>query len=220
VKILIFGATGSAGGSVLRACLADPAVERIHAIARRLPAVADERLRICLHEDFLDYATVYQAFAGIDACLFCLGKSVSQVSGEAEYRMITHDYALAAAHALEQASPGAVFHYVSGRGTNAHGRLMWARVKGQTERELIDRMSAVCWRPAAIAGEPSDSAPWLYQVLGPAISLLKPFRSLYIDGQDLGRAMLQATRDGTRGRIFENAEIRAIADRARTAART
>jgi hypothetical protein len=44
---------------------------------------------------------------------------------------------------------------------------------------------------------------------------LKPFPSLYIHGHDLGRAMLQATIENIRGRIFENAEIRQIAARAK-----
>jgi hypothetical protein len=89
---------------------------------------------------------------------------------------------------------------------------MWARVKGQTERELIDLYGAVCWRPAAIDGERSASAPWFFHVFLPLYKLLRPFRSLYIDGQDLGRAMLQTTRAGVRGRIFENAEIRDIVE--------
>ena len=43
--------------------------------------------------------------------------------------------------------------------------------------------------------------------------LLRPFRSLYVSGDDIGRAMLQATRERLRGRIVENAELRAIAAR-------
>ena len=91
---------------------------------------------------------------------------------------------------------------------------MWARVKAETERELMDLVEAVCWRPAAIDGTPSDNAPRAYKVLRPLFRLLKPFRSLYISGEDLGRAMLRATAEGMRGRILENAEIREIAERA------
>jgi hypothetical protein len=43
--------------------------------------------------------------------------------------------------------------------------------------------------------------------------LLKPFRSLYVEGEDLGRAMIQATIENIRGRVIENAEIREIAGR-------
>jgi hypothetical protein len=37
---------------------------------------------------------------------------------------------------------------------------------------------------------------------------------LYVHGHDLGRAMLQATKEGLRRKVIENPEIRAIAARA------
>jgi hypothetical protein len=92
---------------------------------------------------------------------------------------------------------------------------MWARVKGETERDLMDQFDAVCWRPAAIDGVPSQSEPRLFKILRPLLRLLlRPFRSLYIQGEDLGRAMLLGAAEGMRGRIVENAEIRDLADRA------
>jgi uncharacterized protein YbjT (DUF2867 family) len=148
--------------------------------------------------------------------LFCLGKSVRQVSGESEYRTITYDYALAAARTLRGLSAAAVFHYISGQGTNLTSRFMWARVKAEAERDLMAQFQAVCWRPSSIDGMPSASEPALYKAFRPvARTLLSSFRSLYVTGEDIGRAMLQATRDGVRGRVFENAEIRDLADRYR-----
>jgi uncharacterized protein YbjT (DUF2867 family) len=79
MKILIFGATGSAGGSVLRACLASPAVEEVRAIARRPLSLTDPKLRVIVHGDYLDYSKIEDAFAEVDACLFCLGISATQV---------------------------------------------------------------------------------------------------------------------------------------------
>lgn len=213
MKVLVFGATGSAGGSVLHACLATPRVEEVRVITRRPLQLADSKLRGFFHQDFLDYGAVTDAFAGVDACLFCLGISVTQVAGEAEYRRITHDFALAAAGALQLRSPAAVFHFISGQGAGLDSRMMWARVKAETERDLIALVDAVCWRPAFIDGATSPSGPRLYQALRPAFRLLKGFRSLYVAGEDIGRAMLQATAEGMRGRTFENAEIREIAAR-------
>jgi uncharacterized protein YbjT (DUF2867 family) len=213
MKILIFGATGSAGGSVLRACLASPVVEEVRAIARRPLSLADPKLHVLVHGDYLDYSQIEDAFAGVDACLFCLGISATQVSGEAEYRRITHDFALAAARALRARSPEAAFHFISGQGANVESRFMWARVKGETERDLIAAVDAVCWRPAAIDGVPSRSEPRMFKILRPVFRLLSPFRSLYVKGEDLGRAMLLAAAEDMRGRILENAEIRDLADR-------
>lgn len=214
MKILLFGASGSAGGSVLRACLASPAVESVRAITRRPLAIAHPKLQVVVHRDFHDFSDIAQTFADIDACLYCLGISATQVPGEAEYRRITYDIALAAAGALRDSSPGAVFHFVSGQGAGLDSRFMWARVKAETERDLIARFDAVCWRPAAIDGEPSESEPRLYKNLRPLFRLLRPFRSLYIEGKDLGRAMLQATAEGMRGHIVANREIRNLAERA------
>jgi uncharacterized protein YbjT (DUF2867 family) len=212
--VLVFGASGSAGGSVLRACLAAPFVREVRAITRRPLGLAHDKLRVFLHDDYEDYGAANQAFAGVSACLFCLGVSVTQVSGEREYRKITHDFTLAAARALAAASPRAAFHYISGQGTRLDSRFMWARVKGETERELIELFRADCWRPAAIGGVPSASGPWLFRLVRPLCRLLAPFRNLYVSGEDLGRAMLQATAEDLHGRIIENREIRALAERA------
>ena len=52
-------------------------------------------------------------------------------------------------------------------------------------------------------------------MMPPALRVLKPFRSLYVAGDDLGRAMLQATKENLRRRAIGNAEIRALAKRFR-----
>jgi uncharacterized protein YbjT (DUF2867 family) len=214
MKVLLFGATGSAGGCVLRMCLAHPAVEEVRAITRRPLAPTHPKLTVVIHSNYQDFASVAAAMRGVDACLYCLGISVSQVSGEPEYRRITRDFGVAAARALVAQSPLATFHFLSGRGASVDSRFMWARVKGETERELMDLVEAVCWRPAAIDGMPSASEPLKYRLLRPLLRVFRPFRGLYVTGDDIGRAMLQATIEKMRRRIVSNAEIRNLADRA------
>ena len=209
MNVLIFGATGSAGGSVLRACLASTIVNEVRTITRRQLPLDHPKLRSFVHGDFLDFAPVAAAFDGADALLFCLGASITQVSND-EYRRITHDYAIAAATLLKAKNPDAAFHFISGQGTRPDSRVTWSRIKGETENDLMDLIGAVCWRPAAIDGERVGT----YRMLQPFYRILRPFRSLYIDGQDLGRAMLQATKETLRRRVIENREIREIAERA------
>jgi hypothetical protein len=212
MKILLFGATGMVGNAVLDACLAASIVEEIRAITRRALMNTSPKLRTYVHKDFLDYSTAQEAFRGIDACLFYLGTSVMQVSKE-DYRKVSYSMPLAAAEMLKQQSPGAAFHYISGKGTSATSRMEWARVKAQAEQDLIALIGANCWRPAYIDAKPSASMPKFYAWFVPIGRLAKPFSSFYVHGHDLGRAMLQATRENLRRRIIENPEIRQIAAR-------
>jgi uncharacterized protein YbjT (DUF2867 family) len=201
---------------VLRVCLGAGAVTEVRAIVRRPLGFAHPKLREVTHDNFTDFTTTADAFTGVDACFYCLGKSVRQVSGEGEYRTITYDYALAAARALRERSPAAVFHFISGAGVALDSQFMWARVKAETERDLLAQFQAVCYRPASIDGMPSASEPKAYKAFRPiARIVLKPFRSLYVSGDDIGLAMLQAAADRIRDRIIENAVIRDMADGAR-----
>jgi uncharacterized protein YbjT (DUF2867 family) len=212
MKILLFGATGSAGSAVLDACLAASVVDEVRVITRHPLMHTNAKLRAFVHKDFLDYSTVEEAFRDIDACLFCLGVSVTQVSNE-DYRTVTYSYTLAAANMLKRHSPSAIFHYISGRGTNPKSRMFWSQVKAQVEQDLIALVQADCWRPAFIDAKPSPNLLKAYALFYPILRLLKPFPTLYINGQDLGRAMLQATIENLRGRTIENPEIRQIAAR-------
>jgi uncharacterized protein YbjT (DUF2867 family) len=212
VTVLMFGASGSAGGSVLVAALLSPDVREVRAVTRRPLGLAHAKLTEVRHDDYVSYAPIASMFTGVDACFYCLGKSVRQVAGAAEYRHLTYDFALAAARTLAEFSPDAVFHFLSGQGARIDSRFMWARVKAETERDLVEQFDAVCWRPGMIDGVPSRSEPIGYKIWRPVGRvLLGPFKSLYVTGDDIGRAMILATRQGVRGRVIENAEIRRLA---------
>ena len=91
---------------------------------------------------------------------------------------------------------------------------MWARVKAEAERDLMKDYDAVCFRPAMIGGTPGAPPPFYLEVLRPVLTFLfRPFKSMYIESDDIGRAMLEATRQGLRRRIFENPEMRDLARR-------
>jgi uncharacterized protein YbjT (DUF2867 family) len=212
MKVMVFGASGTAGGAVLQAVLKAAMVDEVRTVVRR--PLGWSHLKLCefVHTDYLDYRQIAEAFRSIDACLFCLGVSVTQVSKE-KFVEISHDYAIAAARKLKAESPGAAFHYISGAGTRAESATFWSRVKGQTENELMEMIGADCWRPAFIDAQPSASLPKIYAMLRPVLRLLKPSHSMYVAGEDLGPAMLEATRENLRAQVIENAQIRELAAR-------
>ena len=216
LRVALFGATGLAGGGVLRSCVNAPEVGSIVAVTRRPLEISNPKLQELVVKDFatLDAGS---SLTNVDACLYCLGTASSGVK-EADYRVITKTYALEAARVLKAASPSHTFHFVSGNGTSLESRFMWARVKAETEEALkmFGLASVVCYRPAAILSNRLPSrAPASLRVAYPLIRLLRYVRAWSVDANDLGLAMLQCQVEGVRDRTLENVAIRDAADRYR-----
>jgi uncharacterized protein YbjT (DUF2867 family) len=216
MKIILFGATGMVGQGVLLECLRDAGVERVLAVGRSPTAQRDPKLVELIHENFTDYSAIEPQLTGFDACFFCL--SVSSIGmDEARYRHLTYDITLATATTLARLNPGMVFTYVTGRGTDSTegGSLMWARVKGKTENDLLKLpfKAAYMFRPAGIQplhGVRSKTA-WvqaIYVVASPLLSYLVRAAPKYMTTSErLGRAMLKVVRDGYPKPVLESEDI-------------
>jgi uncharacterized protein YbjT (DUF2867 family) len=216
MKVIIFGASGMVGQGVLRECLVDASVERVLSVARRTRGKQDAKLREILHADFFDYAAIESELTGYDACFFCLG--VSSVGMDAErYRHLTYDLTMAAATTLARLNPGMVFTYVTGRGTDSteQGSLMWARVKGKTENDLLKLpfKAAYMFRPAGIQplhGVRSNLA-WaqpIYVATAPLLGwLVRVAPGSMTTTERVGRAMISVVRNGYPKPVLESADI-------------
>ncbi len=169
MKLLVFGATGLAGSGVLRACLDAPEVSEVRVVVRRSTGVSDPKLREFIHDNYLEYVPIADAFSGVDACFFCLGVSVSKAPVEADYRRIHQAYPIAAATMLRATSPAAPFQYLSGKSTDLNSRWMWARVKAEAERDLIAAFAANCFRPGMIDGTGPSSQAAIVDALRPVL---------------------------------------------------
>lgn len=223
MNVIIFGATGMVGQGVLRECLRDDAVRRVLVVGRGTVGLRHPKLREILRSDVGDLAQAAAEgeLSGYDACFFCLGVS-SVGMKEAAYREVTHDLTLAVAGTVCERNPGLVFTYVSGAGTDSteRGRSMWARVKGQTENELLALpMDAYMFRPGYIQAGPgvvSKTALYriLYRLISPAYPLLRRmFPNAVTSTAEIGRAMLAVAADGADTRLLGPREINALAAR-------
>ncbi|MEO8276844.1 MAG: hypothetical protein ABI639_11545 [Thermoanaerobaculia bacterium] len=215
MKILILGATGAAGGSLLDVARRDRRVAEIRTISRQPIEGAATRETGYLHSDLFDYTAIAAAFRGLDAAFFCVGRSVTQVGDEVEYRKLAWQAPQVAARALADGSPAAVLHYLSGQGASRTSPQMWARVKAEAEMILMERHGAVCWRPGAIDATRTAGWPFFYRGVIRAMRYVFPSRRYYVRGEDLALAILEVASENVRGRIYENPEIRALADHAR-----
>lgn len=219
MKVILFGATGMVGQGVLRECLLDADVETVLAVGRSPTGVQNAKLREIVHDNFLDFSTILSQLAGYDACFFCLGVSSVGMSEE-RYRHLTYDITLAAATTLSKLNPGMVFVYVTGQGTDSteQGRLMWARVKGKTENDLLKLpfKAAYMFRPAGIQplhGVRSRTA-WvqaIYVVASPLLTWLDRVAPKYMTTtEQVGRAMIKVARDGYPKPVLESEDINRV----------
>ena len=216
MRVILFGASGMVGQGVLRECLLDPEVTAVLSIVRSSTGQQHTKLREIIHKDFLDYASTESEFAGFDCCFFCLGVSSAGMSEES-YRRVTHDITLAAAKTLVKLNSHLTFVFVSGAGTDSseHGRVMWARVKGQTENALLSLpfKAAYMFRPGVIVplyGIRSRTMLYRvpYAVLGPLLPFLERHFPKYVTTTEkLGRAMLIAAKQGAPKPILESSDI-------------
>jgi uncharacterized protein YbjT (DUF2867 family) len=152
-KVIITGATGMVGKGVLLECLDHASIEEVLAIGRNSPGISHPKLKELIVKDFTDFSGVSNQLHGYDGCFFCMGISAAGLQEEV-YKKITYDSTLSLAKTLLAINPGMTFNYVSGQGTDSteKGRMMWARVKGKTENELLHLgfRQAFMFRPGAI----------------------------------------------------------------------
>ena len=216
MKVILFGGSGMVGQGVLRECLVDPGVETVLSIGRSPLGLQHPKLREIRHNDFTDYAAIEPQLAGYDACFFCLGVS-SIGMAEERYRHLTYDITMAAPRTLVRLNPAMVFTYVTGRGTDSteKGPLMWARVKGKTENDLLKLpfKAAYMFRPPGIQplhGVRSKTA-WIntiYFVTAPLLSfLVRAAPNHMTTSERLGRAMISVVRNGYPAPVLESADI-------------
>ena len=219
MKVVPFGATGMVGQGCQRECLLDADVESVLAVGRSLSGQRHAKLHEIVHDNFFDFSSLESQLAGYDACFFCLGVS-SVGMNEERYRHLTYGITLAAARTLSRLNPGMVFIYVTGRGTDSteQGPLMWARVKGKTENDLLKLpfKAAYMFRPAGIQplhGIRSKTG-WvqaIYVAAAPLLSLLNRIAPKYMTTtEQVGRAMIKVARDGYPRPVLESEDINRV----------
>jgi len=219
LNVILFGASGMVGGGVLKECLSDPRVGSVLVIGRRSCGVKHPKLRELLRADLFDLDDAKPELTGYHACFFCVGVSSAGMS-EARYRRITLDLTIGVAQTLGELNPGLTFCYVSAQGADSSeaGRIMWARVRGETENRLFGMpFPTYAFRPGII--QPAKGIPsrtkWvraLYVLVGPFFPILKRLLPNHITTTGrIGRAMIRAATTGSAKHLLEVKDINALA---------
>ena len=216
MKVIVFGATGMVGRGVLRECLLDDRVTHVLTVGRSPTGMVHGKLREIVHADLMDLSPIEGDLSGFDACFFCLGVSSAGMS-EKDYRRVTYDYTLSAGSTLARLNPSSTFVYVSGAGTDEHGRAMWARVKGATENALLALpFEAYLFRPGYI--QPmhgvTSRTRWYrlaYVAVAPLFPLIRRlFPASVTTTERIGQAMIAVAERGAPRRVLGPSDINAL----------
>ena len=218
LKVILFGSSGMIGQGVLNECLNNDLVNSVLVVNRLACGITHSKLKEIIHLNMFDLAPSSKELTGYDACLYCLGVS-SAGMGEEEYNTMTYELTLHVASVLLNLNPGMTFCYVSGAGTDSTGKgsIMWARVKGRTENELLHMSfkAAYMFRPGYIQpmkGVKSKTRLYrmMYSIFKPFYFILKHIESMVTDSETLGKAMIVVASQGYEKNILESSDINSI----------
>jgi uncharacterized protein YbjT (DUF2867 family) len=213
IKIILTGATGMVGEGVLMECLENPNVSEILSVSRKPSGKKHAKLKEYIVADFLKIDVNDENLKGYDACFFCAGISSVGMS-EDDYTKITYDTTLHFAKAVLNQNPEMVFTYVSGAHTDSseNGKIMWARVKGKTEHDLmkLNFRGVYNFRPGFM--KPVDgqvNVKWFFKPVIWIFPVFLPSKSLTL--HEVGKAMINAVQKGYSKSVLEIQDIKNLA---------
>ncbi len=212
ISVIITGATGMVGEAVLFEALLHPDVEKILVISRRPCGITHPKLTEIIHKNFFDISPIENQLKGFNACFFCLGVT-SINKKEPEYYSLTYTLTINFAEILAKLNPEMTFGYISGAGTDSteKGRMMWARVKGKTENDLMKLpfKKVYAFRPGFLIptkGQKNvNKFYWVVGFLFPPLRMIFP--TFVSTLKELGLAMINTVIKGYEKQILEVSDI-------------
>ncbi|OAA66699.1 NAD(P)-binding domain protein [Niveomyces insectorum RCEF 264] len=220
MKVIVTGATGLVGRSLVEECIANPRITHALVLTRRpiaQDAAAHSKITEILHDDFGAYPPELMAkLEGAEGCLWALGGPAHHFPDLATATKVQVDYTLAAAQAFltHLAKPGAPpFRLVFCSGAMAEWDQSASlylykdtrRIKGQVEKALLeladghrDALRVWCVRPSYISVPDAGLAARAIRALSAGIA-----------ADRLATAMVKILVDGWETRIVEK-EVLAV----------
>ena len=213
-NVIIAGGTGMVGSLILMQCIADNNITSIISFVRK-PTVTNHPkvTEVCVN-NFSNYEKHLSYFSNIDLAFFCIGAYTGTLP-DADFKIVTYDYAVAFADALNKQSPKANFCFLSGQGADRteKSKLSFAKYKGMAENYIINKhKNFYSFRPGYIYPVTKRNEPnFFYKIsraIYPFLKLLGKNRS--ITSVQLAMGMMHVAQNGFIKPILENKDIRAI----------
>jgi hypothetical protein len=212
IKVIITGATGMVGEGVLHECIQHEGIEEILIIGRKSCGFSNPKLKEIIHKDFYDISLIKNELSGYDACFFCLG-TTSVGKTESEYYKMTYTLTMHFAENISSVNSGMTFCYISGSGTDSSekGKIMWARIKGKTENDLMKLpfKHVYAFRPGFMKPTKGlKNTLSMYKYFGWLYPVIKALLPNYVSTlQELGLSMINSALKGYDKPVLEVKDI-------------
>jgi len=189
--LMLVGASGLVGGSVLHQALADRRVARLVAPTRRALAPHAKLQNPVVDFDALPPGASWWS---VDAVVCALGTTIRQAGSQAAFRKVDYELPLAVAR-LARAQGARAFVLTSSVGADAGSRTFYLRVKGEVEDAIggCGFPSFTIVRPSMLGGERAKSRPLerLGMTTMRALAPLIPARWRVVSAEAVATALLE-----------------------------
>ena len=217
VDVLITGATGMVGKSVLLECIRDNRVKNIYLVNRVPVNIKSPKIIEFIVEDFLKVGDLKKKIKNCDACFHCMGiTSFGQNSNY--YYKVTYEMTKSLADLVYDINPNSIMTYVSGEGTSTkeNSIIDWANVKGKTENYILNRgfKDAYMFRLGLLIPENGIKAKTklynlFYTIMTPFYPLMKLIPSITTSSK-LGLAMINCMYFPENDKYLDNKKINTL----------
>ena len=214
VDVLITGATGMVGKSVLLECIRDNRVKNIYLVNRVPVNIKSPKIIEFIVDDFLKVGDLKKKIKNCDACFHCMGiTSFGQNSNY--YYKVTYEMTKSLADLIYDINPNSIMTYVSGEGTSTkeNSIIDWANVKGKTENYILNRgfKDAYMFRLGLLIPENGIKAKTklynlFYTIMTPFYPLMKLIPSITTSSK-LGLAMINCVYFPENDKYLDNRKI-------------
>jgi uncharacterized protein YbjT (DUF2867 family) len=197
--LLLVGATGLVGQSVVRQALSDSRVEKLIAVTRK-PLPPHHRLENPT-VDF-DALPADAPWWAVDGGICTLGTTMRQAGSHQAFRKVDVDYPLAVAALLREHGAKS-FAFNSSIGADPKARAFYMRVKGEVEQRLIALgfSSLTLLRPSGILGPRKAHRKWEARTIRVFHSLrpILPRHYRVVPADKIAKALIEAALTGPTG---------------------
>ena len=214
VDVVITGATGMVGKSVLLECIRDNRVKNIYLVNRVPVNIKSPKIIEFIVDDFLKVGDLKKKIKNCDACFHCMGiTSFGQNSNY--YYKVTYEMTKSLADLVYGINPNSIMTYVSGEGTSTkeNSIIDWANVKGKTENYILNRgfKDAYMFRLGLLIPENGIKAKTklynlFYTIMTPFYPLMKLIPSITTSSK-LGLAMINCVYFPENDKYLDNRKI-------------